>query len=76
MEDNHFEILESGEVYRPIKFYDVGALIWFAKIIEWEFVGFSVKSCLENLYKAQEILEKNGVIEGRIHRFYIVARKN
>ena len=76
LEDNHFEILESGEVYRPIKFYDVGALIWFAKIIEWEFVGFSVKSCLENLYKAKEILEKNGVIEVRIHRFYIVARKN
>ncbi len=75
LEDHNFEILESNEVYRPIKFYDVGALVWFAKIIEWEFVGFSVESCIENLYKAQAILEKKGVIEGRIHRFYIVARK-
>ena len=75
LRDNHFEIIESGEVFQPIKFYDVGALVWFARIIEWEFVGFSVESCLENLYNAQKILEEKGVIEGKIHRFYIVARK-
>ena len=71
-----FEVLESGEVRRPIRFFDVGALVWFARIIEWEFPGFSVDGCLEQLYKAQEIIEKTGVIEGSIHRFYIVARKN
>ena len=30
-----FEILESGETFQPIKFFDTGALVWFAKIIEW-----------------------------------------
>lgn len=49
--------------------------MWFAKIIEWEFIGFEVDKYLDNLYKAQDILEKDGVIKGRIHRFYIVARK-
>lgn len=62
-------------MFRPIKFFDVGALVWFAKIIEWEFIGFEVDKYIDNLYKAQEILEKDGVIKGRIHRFYIVARK-
>ena len=71
-----FEVLESREVRRPIRFFDVGSLVWFARIIEWEFPGFSVDGCLEQLYKAQEIIEKTGVIEGSIHRFYIVARKN
>ena len=42
---------------------------------EWEFPGFSVESSLEQLYKAQETLEKTGMIEGSIHRFYIAARK-
>lgn len=70
-----FQILEKGEVFQPIKFFDVGALVWFAKIIEWEFPNFSVETHLENLYKAQEILESKGAIEGRIHRFYIVAKK-
>lgn len=75
LKENGFEILEDGEVFQPIKFYDVGALVWFARIIEWEFIGFSVDTCLDNLYKAQRILEEKGVIEGKIHRFYIVARK-
>ena len=70
-----FEILDGQEAFRAIKFWDVGALVWFARIIEWEFPGFSVEGCLENLYRAQEILEQKGVIEGRIHRFLVVARK-
>ena len=70
-----FEVLERGEARRPIRFYDVGALVWFARIIEWEFPGFSVEGCLERLYRAQEILDETGAIEGSIHRFYIVARR-
>ena len=73
--DYGFEVLESGEARQPIRFFDVGALVWFARIIEWEFPGFSVERCLEQLYEAQKNLEKNGAIEGSIHRFYIVARK-
>lgn len=70
-----FEILEGKECYRPIRFYDVGALVWFARIIEWEFPGFSVDTCRDRLLNAQRILERNGCIEGKIHRFLLVARK-
>ena len=70
-----FEILESGETFQPIKFFDTGALVWFAKIIEWEFPNFSVKSHLDNLYRIQEIIEANGAVEGRIHRFFILWAK-
>lgn len=68
-------ILRGEEAFRPILFYDVGALVWFARIIEWEFPGFSVESCLPQLERAQRILEEKGRIEGRIHRFLIVAEK-
>lgn len=70
-----FKILQEQEVFRPIKFYDIGALVWYAHIIEWEFPNFSVNNCLENLFKAQKILEKQGVVEGSIHRFLLVAQK-
>ena len=73
--ENGFEILEGGEARRPIRFYDVGALVWFARIIEWEFPGFSVDGYLGQLYKAQETLERTGAIEGSVHRFYIAAKK-
>ena len=70
-----FSVIEADEVFRPIKFWDVGALVWFARIIEWEFPNFHVKDCLDNLYHAQEILERKGVIEGKIHRFLLVVKK-
>lgn len=70
-----FQILEQGETMRPIRFFDVGALVWFAHVISWEFPGFSVERCRKELYRAQEILEKKGDIEGRIHRFMLAARK-
>jgi len=74
LEEHGFEILECQEAFRPIKFFDIGALVWFAKIIEWEFPNFQVDKYLPNLFKAQQILERDGAVEGRIHRFYLAAR--
>ena len=70
-----FEIVEAQEAFRPIRFYDTGALVWFARIIEWEFPGFSVEGCMNRLLIAQRMLEENGCIEGRIHRYLLAARK-
>jgi SAM-dependent methyltransferase len=70
-----FQILKAAEAYRPIKFYDVGAFVWFAHVIEWEFPDFSVDRCFEHLLKMQDMIDKAGKIEGTIHRYLIVARK-
>lgn len=74
-EESGFTILERAEAFRPIRFWDVGALVWFAHIIEWEFPGFTVEGSLERLYRLQEKLDRGGVIEGRIHRFLLIAQK-
>lgn len=70
-----FQIVRAEEAYRPIKFYDVGAFVWFARIIEWEFPGFSVERCFERLLKMQEIIDGDGKIEGTVHRYLIIAKK-
>ena len=70
-----FSVLRREECFRPIRFYDVGALVWFARVIPWEFPDFSVDTHLSNLLKAQRILEENGQILGQIHRFLLVAQK-
>ena len=70
-----FSILRREECFRPIKFFDVGALTWFARVIPWEFPDFSVDTHLENLIRAQKLLEETGCIEGRTHRFLLVAKK-
>ena len=69
-----FETLESQDAFGSIRFWDVGALVWFARIIQWEFPGFHVQDCLPGLYRAQDRLERDGVIEGRTHRFLLAAR--
>lgn len=74
-EEAGFQIVRAEEAYRPIKFYDIGAFVWFARIIEWEFLDFSVDRCFQRLLKMQEILEEKGKIEGTIHRYLIVVRK-
>ena len=70
-----FEIIKAEEAFCPIRFFEVGAFVWFAHIIEWEFPGFSVEKCFDRLLQMQRIIETNGKIEGTAHRFLIVARK-
>ncbi len=70
-----FQILAAEETYQPITFYDAGAFVWFAHIIEWEFPGFSVDNCFEQLLKIHEMIETTGKLQGTTHRFLIVARK-
>lgn len=70
-----FQIINTEEAFRPIKFYDIGAFVWFAHIIEWEFPTFSVDKCFEQLLKMQKVIDKYGKVEGTIHRYLIVAKK-
>ena len=70
-----FRILEGREAYLPIRFFDMGAFVWFARIIEWEFPGFSVDACFDRLLKMQEVLEAQGKVEGTYHRSLLVAQK-
>ena len=74
-EEAGFEIIRAEEVFKPIRLYDVGAFVWFAHIIEWEFPGFSVEKCFAKLLEIQEVIDKNGFVEGTIHRYLIVANK-
>ena len=71
-----FSILRGEEHYGAINFYDVGAFVWFAKIIEWEFPGFSVDRCFDKLLYMQRDIDVIGRVEGTTHRYLIVARKD
>ena len=70
-----FRILRGEEAYRPIFFYDVGAFVWFARVIPWEFPGFSVERCFERLCAMQAEADTAGAIRGTIHRYLIAAQK-
>jgi len=71
-----FTIIETDESIYPVKVYDVGALVFLAKILEWEYPGFSVKTHLEKLLDCQKEIEVKGCLEATGHRFFIAAKKD
>lgn len=70
-----FTLLRLEEAYPFIRFTDVGALVWFARVIPWEFPDFSVDTQTDNLLAAQALLEKQGYLEGTTHRFLLAVQK-
>lgn len=70
-----FEIIYKNEYYPKIKFLDLGAIAFFAKIIEWEFLNFSVKNSIDKFEILEQELKEKGYVESTEHRFIIIARK-
>jgi SAM-dependent methyltransferase len=70
-----FTVVQTAEAFPVLRFKDVGALVYFATIIEWEFPGFSVEKCYDRLCLLQEQLEQEGYIGSEEHRFMIIAVK-
>ena len=73
--DLGYQIIKAEQVQYPVKFYDVGALVYWAKCIVWEFPGFSVKTHLDKLFDCHREIMENGFLQGTGHRFIIVAQK-
>lgn len=57
------------------RYLDIGAIAYYAKIIEWEFPRFSTESCLDGLCALEREIEQKGYASGNEHRFLLVARK-
>lgn len=70
-----FTTLDGQEVFLPIRFFDIGALVWFARIIEWEFPGFSVEKNLNRLLHLQNQIDAGHAIEADVHRILMVSQK-
>ena len=75
LSDAGFIIESAEEFFEPIRFFNTSALVWFAKIIEWEFIGFSVDKCFDKLLEVEKKIKEKGSFEGTTHRFFIKARK-
>ncbi|WP_240472903.1 class I SAM-dependent methyltransferase [Paenibacillus sanguinis] len=75
LQEQGFNIHQAEEALCPLRFFDVGAIVYFAKIIEWEFPGFSVEDSFEDLLRCHLEIETQGWVESIEHRFVLVAQK-
>ena len=69
-----FEVQYSFEAHPLLRFFDVGAVVYWAKAIPWSFPHFSVKNNFQQLCCLQEELTRNGCVRTLQHRFVIVAQ--
>ncbi len=70
-----FDIIEGSWsfIVRIFEMYSV--FVYFVRIIDWEFPYLKSKIPREPLFKAQKIIEQDGVIKGKFIDAYFVARK-
>ena len=76
LEQANFDICLQNECFSKSYFFDVGAIVYLAKILEWEFPDFSVERYFQQLSMMHEKIAENGFIESTEHRFMIVAQKS
>lgn len=75
VENAGFQLLRHEEAAPKLRFFDVGAIVFYAKNIPWEFPGFSVDKFLPQLDELQRNIDENGYFESTESRFMFVARK-
>ena len=71
----NFEIIEAKEWKGKTMFKDVGALVYFIKVVPWIIDDFSLKKHQSILEKLQKRIEKKRKLEFTARRFFILAKK-
>lgn len=75
LENAGFKIIFAKEEFPQLEFCDIGAVAYYAKIIEWEFPNFTVEGCFDKLCDMYNDFLLGDTITTRQHRFMIVAQK-
>ena len=70
-----FRVILKDEALYPLRFFDVGALVFWARACAWNFPGFSVQTHFGKLLQYQREAEEQGFLQGTGHRFLLAARK-
>lgn len=71
-----FQIIVEDEIKYPVRFYDISAIIFYAKACVWEIPDFAIKTHFDKLCKYQNEIDKNGFVQVTGHRFLLAARKS
>ncbi len=73
-QENGFSVKYSDESHPELQFFDVGAVVFWAKIIEWTFPNFSVDNNFSQLCSLQDEIVQKGLVSALQHRLIIAAQ--
>lgn len=75
LQDNGFEILKVDAAFVKMRFTDVGAIVYYATVIPWEFPNFDVNQAMPKLHQLQDMIASVGSVTTFEDRFIVLARK-
>ncbi len=75
LEQVGFEVSDVQEAFPETRFFDIGAVVFYLKVIYWQIPGFSPERYREPLLNIHRMIEKDGYLSVNSHRYLIVARK-
>ncbi|MFW9906066.1 MAG: class I SAM-dependent methyltransferase [Candidatus Thorarchaeota archaeon] len=76
LKTNKFEILNGKEALINEYFRDIGAVVFYLRIISWQIPNFNIDENINKFKELHSIIERDGHFSTHGHRFLIIARKN
>jgi SAM-dependent methyltransferase len=73
--DGGLVVVDRREEFPSVGFLDIGAVVYYLKVISWQVDGFAPEKYAERLGKIHNLIEETGKFVVTSHRFYIEARK-
>ena len=73
LQANGFEIVTAMEDFPVSRFYDIGAVVYYLKVIVWQFEDFSVDKYFDRLVEISNMINKNSFLDIKSSRFFIEA---
>jgi hypothetical protein len=75
LESAGFNITEKLAGVQLARFFDIGAVVFFLKLVPWAIPDFSIEKYKDKLFALHEKIFAEGFIEVKNPRFMIVAKK-
>jgi SAM-dependent methyltransferase len=72
-EDAGFHILDLHEAFPETRYTDIGAVVFYLKVISWQVPDFTVKKYYDRLAAIHNQIETNGFFPSRSHRLLLQA---
>ena len=75
LEAGGWQIQEQQEEFYPIRYYDVGAIVYYLKAVPWVVPGFTVERFFDQLVEIRDLIEREGFLDVLFHQFLVVAQR-
>lgn len=71
----HFKVQETKSEYIKTTFLDIGAVIFYLKVVEWQVPGFNVLDYFGRLMALEKSITENRKFTATSERFLLIAKK-